>query len=508
MKKGKVILVGAGPGDPGLLTLRGAEALKQAEVVVYDRLVSADILGLIPPEAERIDVGKTAGCHPVKQPEINRILLKKALAGKRVVRLKGGDPFVFGRGGEELELLCENQVPFEVVSGVTSAVAAFAYAGIPVTHRGIASSFHVITGHLREGRALQLDYEALVRLKGTLIFLMGLGALPQLMAGLLQAGMPPSTPAAVVESGTLPTQRKVLATVETLAERVLAEKICSPAVIAVGEVCSLSEKLDWFSGRPLAGKRILVCRSRSSPGRLAPLLAAQGAAVLDLPVIETRPLAENPALWELLSSLDCPGWLLFSSARAAEIFLDSLLSAQKDLRALAGWKIGAVGNATARALRKAGLLADLAPDSFGGRQLGEALVPLVGKGERVVSLESSRSAGEAARVLAEAGACVQRLALYETSLLDIPDREQLLKEITAGEISLTAFSSASMAEGLAQGLGCGDFNGAPALCIGEQTAAAARRLGFCCRTAAEASVEAMAEGVLTFYKSQSERNGS
>ena len=275
---GKVTLVGAGPGDPGLLTLKGLAALSQAEVVVYDRLVSPAILAMIPPEARTIDVGKEATHHKVPQQQINRILLEEALAGRNVVRLKGGDPFVFGRGGEELEMLAAHGVPFEEVPGVTSAVAAPAYAGIPVTHRDHGSSVHIITGYQRLGKPLSIDFEALVRSGGTLVFLMGVAALSALAEGLLQAGMVPDTPAAAVENGTTSAQRRCDATLATLPERAAAMGIRSPAVIVVGEVCALAPRLCWFDRLPLRGQRILVTRPRERAGALSEELRSLGEA--------------------------------------------------------------------------------------------------------------------------------------------------------------------------------------------------------------------------------------
>ena len=286
---GKVWLVGAGPGDLGLFTIKGLEVLRNAEVVVYDALIGDAVLTLIPDQAETINVGKRAGNHRMTQEQINRTLLEQALAGKRVVRLKGGDPFLFGRGGEELELLVENDIPYEIVPGVTSAFAVPAYNGIPVTHRDFTSSVHVITGHRRGsgnahsvGRAeasrnvdtsgktgslsdsdgLGIDYEALVRTKGTLIFLMGLSTLPVIMRGLLDAGIRPDTPAAVLERGTTAGQRRVLATVSTLEEETDRARIKAPAIIVVGEVCCLADSFAWVENLPLAGKKILLTRPK------------------------------------------------------------------------------------------------------------------------------------------------------------------------------------------------------------------------------------------------------
>ena len=294
---GKVTLVGAGPGDPELLTIKGRNALKQAEVVVYDRLVSPAVLELIPETARRIDVGKDAGHHPVPQGRINQILLEEAQAGHNVVRLKGGDPFVFGRGGEELQTLAQAGVPFVEVPGVTSAVAAAAYGGIPVTHRDCASSLHIITGHAKEGAALDIDFNALVRTRGTLVFLMGVTAMPAIVKGLLGAGMDPDTPAAMVERGTLPAQRRCSATLETLYPLAKGMDIRSPALIIVGGVCALADELCWFERLPLHGKRILVTRPRDRAGTLSDKLRELGRKLRWHPAF---PKGANVNFYELI----------------------------------------------------------------------------------------------------------------------------------------------------------------------------------------------------------------
>ena len=248
---GQVFLVGAGPGDGGLMTLRGKALLDRADVVVYDALVGDEVLAMIPPAARCVNVGKRASRHTRSQEEMDRILLEEALAGHTVVRLKGGDPFLFGRGGEELELLAAHGVPFQVVPGITSAIAVPAYCGIPVTHRDFTSSLHIVTGHARAGKDLDIDFEALVRTRGTLVFLMGVSSLPDICEGLLKAGMAPDTPAAIVERGTTPAQRRLDATVATLARTAAEGKVESPAISIVGQVCSLAKDFDWFGALPL-----------------------------------------------------------------------------------------------------------------------------------------------------------------------------------------------------------------------------------------------------------------
>ncbi len=490
MDKGKITLVGAGPGDAGLLTLRGLEVLQSAEVVVYDRLVSDEILALIPAGAEKINVGKSSSHHLVRQPEINRILVQKASEGKNVVRLKGGDPFVFGRGGEELEIPSEEGIPFAVVPGITSAVAAFAYAGIPVTHRDYCSSFHVITGHAREGGALSIDFDALVRLNGTLIFLMGVASLGQLMQGLLDAGMDPTMPAAVVENGTRADQRKIVATVSTLEKSAGAAGIHSPAIIAVGKVCALSERFDWFTGRPLHGKRILVTRSDSSPARLLPALEKLGADVLDLPVIRTEPLGEPLPP----DALDV-SWITFSGKFGVRCFFDTLYRSGLDARALSGIHVAAVGSATAEELHRYGILADLIPETFDGEHLAQALIDRTDLYDRILVCEAKIAKGGLLQALQGAGRIPVRLPLYDTVPLPVENPERV-RAVLLEERPLITFTSASMAESFAASFPDVDFTGYRALCIGGKTAAAAKALGFETVTPPTATIDAMVQTLL------------
>ena len=270
-KKGKVWLVGAGPSDMGLLTLKGKNLIEQADVVVYDALVSASILSMIPSSAQAIFVGKRAGNHPVPQEQINQILLEQAMQGKRVVRLKGGDPFLFGRGGEELELLIENGIDYEVVPGVTSAIAVPAYNGIPVTHRDYCSSVHIITAHSKKGGELKIDFEALCRLNGTLVFLMGVTAMPMICKGLLDAGMNPQMPAAILQQGTSAMQKKVVATISDLPEKAQQAQIQAPAVLVIGKVCALADHLGWTQKRALDGVRVILTRPKELISRMSTL---------------------------------------------------------------------------------------------------------------------------------------------------------------------------------------------------------------------------------------------
>ncbi len=482
---GKIILVGAGPGGKGLLTLRGLEALGEADAVVYDRLVSEEILSLIPSSAEKIDAGKSPGSHPVPQPEINRILVEKAEEGKTVVRLKGGDPFVFGRGGEELDIPAEKGIPFEVVPGVTSAVAALSEAGIPVTARGVASSFHVITGHQKGDEPLQIPFDALAKAGGTLVFLMGMGALPRLSEGLLSAGMDPETPAAIVENGARPEQRKLLSTLARLPEEAAAMGLHSPAVIAVGAVCGLSGRYGWREKLPLHGKKIIAGRSGSAEGKLLRLLERMGASVYDLPLIRTDPLP-GPLPPELLDSR----WLTFSSKVGVRCFFARLVESGLDTRALSGVKIAAVGRATAAALREKGILPDLIPEQFDGEHLGKALVERTEPFDLITLCEPESPSGTLREMLTAAGRTVRSLPLYRTAPLPLREPERVERMLREGVPA--AFSSGSMARSLAASLPGMDFSGVTAFCIGRETGKAAREAGFRTVVAEEATLEGLA----------------
>ena len=499
---GKVWLVGAGPSDGGLLTLKGKAVLDQAEVVVYDALVGPEILAWIPPQAEKINVGKRAGHHRKTQEEINRILLEKALEGRRVVRLKGGDPFLFGRGGEELELLTDHGVAYEVVPGVTSAVAVPAYCGIPVTHRDYCSSVHIITGHKRQGVPLDLPFRALAETGGTLVFLMGLTALPEICQGLLSAGMSPETPAAVLEQGTTAFQRSLVGNLETLPRRAAEAGIQTPAIIVVGGVCACQERFAWREKLPLFGCRAVVTRPRERVGTLAARLRTLGAEVLEVPAIATVPLDVVPGWEDFLGRLEEPSWLVFTSGRGVELFLEKLQASGRDIRALCQAKLAAIGPGTEAELQRRGLFADLVPQVFDGQHLGAALAPRLEPGSRVWLPRAKQGSRELLEELNQApGAVVRELPLYDT-VYEPAGALDLDAELRKHPETLAVFTSASTVRGFAAMAEDLDLTALRAVCIGPQTGAAARTLGMEVRTAEHATIDSLIQLVKQMHKGE------
>lgn len=491
-----VALVGAGPGDPGLLTVRAHDLLARADVVVHDRLVPPEVLALAA-GARLVDVGKRAGCHPVPQGRINDLLVEEARrvgAGGLVVRLKGGDPYVFGRGGEEATRLLEAGVPFEVVPGVTSAVAAPALAGIPVTDRRLSSSFHVVTAHRRSGAPLDIDYEALVRTGGTLVFLMAVATLDEVCAGLVSAGMDPGTPAAVVERGTLPDQRRVDGTVGTMGTLSRAAAVGSPALLVVGDVCSLAPRLDFRARLPLAGRRVVVTRPRDRSVGIAGLLTGLGARVDLAPCVETR-AAPPVLLAPVMERVPDFSWVVLTSTFGVSCLMDALDAAGRDVRWLAGARVAAIGSATAAELARRGVRADLVPEVYDGAHLGAAIASAAAPGERALLFRAAAGTRDLPDALATAGVPYEDVAAYETVLAPEPAPEGLAEALAGGAVDVVTFTSGSTVEGFARLFPEASGWRFVAACLGERTAARARAHGYRTVVAPEATVEALAHTV-------------
>lgn len=504
MSIGKVYLVGAGPSDVGLLTIRGQQLLQQADVVVYDRLAGESILLLIPEGTETIDVGKRAGQHTMQQEQINRVLLEKAQEGKTVVRLKGGDPFLFGRGGEELELLAQNGIPFEIVPGVTSAISVPAYNGIPVTHRDCTSSLHIITGHARKGKPLMIDFEALVRLHGTLVFLMGVSHLADICRGLLEAGMEPDTPAAVLQQGTTAEQRRVTATVSTLEREAISARIGTPAIIVVGDVCSYAEQFAWAERRPLFGARIVVTRPRTRSSELSQKLRRLGAEVWEVPTIRTQPIRPNPELDCAMEQLNTFNYLVFTSPAGVEIFFQALLALGMDIRRLGEGKIASIGSGTTRELKKYGVIADLQPEIFDAQHLGQLLGEHCQDGERILIPRAQKGSPALIEEIRKRKTVeITDLPTYDTRY-QAPKNIDLAAALQQNKISMVVFTSASTVRGFAAALPGLDFGTVMAVCIGKQTQAAAQELGMQTAVAETATLDALVEAAVQSWQKNRE----
>jgi uroporphyrinogen III methyltransferase/synthase len=411
--KGAVYLVGAGPGDAGLLTLRGAELLRRADVVLYDALVNPDLLRLAPPSAELIARGKNM---KMPQKEITALLIAKAREGKCVVRLKGGDPYIFGRGGEEAEALAAADIPFEVVPGVSSIVAAPNYAGIPLTHREHCSSFTVFTGHSDSAdAATALRYEQIAKIPGTKVVLMGTDNLDDWTKSLIAQGMSAETPVAIIQWGTLGKQKSAAGTLVTIAALAAKENIVPPALTIVGDVVKLRGKLNWFEQRPLFGQRIVVTRARAQAGDFAQRLAELGAEVLEIPAIKTVPTTDKQGVVDVLLGLNAYDWLVFTSANGVTAFFDFFFKRFQDLRDLGGARIAAVGPATAAKLRELHLQADLTPDEALGAKIARAFAENESvENLKICLLRAGEANPELPQALEKLGAIVDDIAIYHT----------------------------------------------------------------------------------------------
>ncbi|RJP84087.1 MAG: uroporphyrinogen-III C-methyltransferase [Desulfobacteraceae bacterium] len=439
----KVYLVGAGPGDTGLLTLKGKACIEKADVIVYDYLAADALLQYARNDAELIYAGKKGGDHTLTQSEINALLVQKASQGHTVTRLKGGDPFIFGRGGEEIEALIDAGIQFEVVPGVTSAIAAPAYAGIPLTHRKFTSTVTFITGHENPDKeASSINWKALADMSGTLVFLMGVKNLPNIISRLRQQGMDGQTPAALIRWGTTSKQKAVTGTIETIIENVRAAGLTSPCIIVVGEVVSLQKKMKWFENRPLFGKKIVVTRARAQASDMVAQLTDMGAECLEYPTIKTIPPADYTRIDQSINALSSYNWIIFTSVNGVEYFFNRLEATGRDARSLGGLRTACIGPVTAERLRSRGIITDILPDNFRAESIIAAFKNEPMAGMRVLLPRAAEARMILPGELSKMGAVVDEVAVYQT-VDDTENIDQLIRQLDDQAIDLITFTSSS-----------------------------------------------------------------
>lgn len=498
-KKGKVVLVGAGPGDEGLLTLKGKLWLERADVLVYDYLANASFVRYARPDAEIIYAGKKSGHATLSQDGINALLIQKAREGKTVVRLKGGDPFIFGRGGEEAQALKQAGIPFIIVPGVTSPVGVSAYAGIPLTHRDFASNVSIITGSNEKGQEdLRIEWDKIATRAGTLVFLMGARKLPHIVESLIKHGKHPDTPIAVIQWGTTPMQKTWIGTLKTILETIREEKIAPPALTVIGEVVNLKQNIDWFETLPLFGKTVLVTRAAEQAETFIQLLQEKGAEPLTLPVIQTFPPESWGPIDSALTRLDQYHGAIFTSVNGVKYFLARLKEKDKDIRDLKGVRIYAIGRKTENTIRKLGIRVDVVPEKF----VAESLLESIGKenveGKRFLLPRAAVAREILPEQLRALGAIVDVAPVYQT-LPPKKRNEALEAKLRNDMIDVITFTSSSTVTNFIDLLG----NDLPPLlkkttiaCIGPVTAKTAEEKGLRVDIMpAEFTVEALAEAI-------------
>lgn len=508
-----IYLVGSGPGDPGLLTVKGLRCIQEADAIVYDRLAPEALLEYARPDAERVYVGKKPGDHSMSQEGINAVLVKLGKEGKTVVRLKGGDPYIFGRGGEEALELIEAGLPFEVIPGVTSGVAAPAYAGIPVTHRNVATSVAFITGHEdpTKGRS-DVDWRRISNGADTLVLYMGIGRIAEISGQLIAAGRNPETPVACVRWGTKPEQRTVTGTLETIADRVREVNLQPPAIIVVGDVVALREQgLDWYEKRPLFGRRVVVTRARAQAGELSVELEKLGAEVWEFPTIRIQPPQDFGPLDDAIRELDSFDWIVFTSANGVDSFLERLRHFGLDLRSVPrDAKVAAIGPATAERLVEAGLRVDVVPDEYRAEALIEALDNGSLAGSRILIPRAKVAREILPEVLREAGAEVIVPPAYETVPIS-EGAEDLAKRLDSGGIDCVTFTASSTVDNFVAAFG-GDtarlLSNSRVACIGPITGDTVRKHGIRVDVEAdEYTIPGLIETVVDLFATDAAKKG-
>lgn len=439
--KGKIYLIGAGPGDPGLITLKGLQCIEKADVVVYDYLASPRLMRHARPDAEKIYVGKMGGNHTLSQDGINSLLVEKGRLGLKVARLKGGDPFVFGRGGEEAQVLRKEGIDFEIVPGVTSAVAAPAYAGIPITHRDHTTSVTFVTGHEDPTKAQStINWNSLV--SGTVVFFMGVKNLAMIVENLIKVGRSPETPAALIRWGTTTKQKTVTGTLSNIKEVADKAGITAPAIIVVGEVVTLREELAWFENAPLYGKRIAVTRSREQASSLVESLSELGADCVECPTIKIIPAEDNSRLESAVKSLKTYDWLIFTSVNGVAYFFETLFKSGLDSRALGGLKTAVIGPATKEKLLSFGINADVVPESYVAESVIEAFKSEEVKGKKFLLPRAKDARSVLPEQLTVMGGIVDEIITYE-AVEDTDKSSEICSLLEKGEIDMVTFTSSS-----------------------------------------------------------------
>ena len=501
---GKVYLVGAGPGDPELITLKGLKCIENADVIIYDYLASPSLLKHAQKHAEIIYVGKKGGDHTLSQDRINALIVEKAQKGFTVTRLKGGDPFIFGRGGEEAEVLIDARIPFEIIPGVTSAIAAPAYAGIPLTHRKFTSTIAFVTGHEDPAKAeSSIEWAALAKGIGTIVFLMGVKNLPHITDRLMHHGMPPDTPVALIRWGTTPKQTTVSGTLDTIVERTKAAGLKPPAIIVVGHVVKLREKMQWFETRPLMGRCIVVTRAREQASDLVKRLADLGAECLECPTIKVAPPEDVKPLDRAIENLSSYDWLIFTSVNGVNFFFERLFQKNKDVRALKDIHTAVIGPATEKRLFDFGFKSDMVPESYRAESVVKAFAGKDVAGKKILLPRAKEARPVLPLELKKMGAVVDEVAAYRThAVKDSADvLSARLKERTIDMITFTSSSTVKNFHALFPNEDLKDLmRGVTIASIGPVTADTARDLGFDVHIVAESyTIPGLCQAILTHF---------
>ncbi len=503
MKKGKVYLIGAGPGDVGLMTLKGRHIIEIADTIVYDRLANPRLLNFAKNDAEFIYVGKTPDHHTLKQSEINELLADLAKEGKVVARLKGGDPFVFGRGGEEGERLQEENLDFEVIPGITSAIAVPAYAGIPVTHRTLTSTFTVVTGHEDPTKDdSQINWKRLAEDPGTLIFLMGVGRLPQIINALITNGKSAQTPIALIRWGTRPEQLVVTGTLDTIEDKVARAGLTSPAIIIIGDVVTMREKLTWFEEKPLFGRRILVTRAREQASALSEQIEELGGEALEAPMISVREPEDKAPLYNAIDNIESYDWIVFTSVNGVKFFFNEMKNLKRDIRSLGQTKICAIGPKTKALLEEKGLFVEAMPEVFRAEAVAEILKEKMVKPGKILLPRSNIGRDVLVNELQKLGHTVDDVVCYETVRSDFAGNT-LKERLMDKDIHLITFTSSSTVKNFMELIN-NDLSlvkGVDIASIGPITSKTAKDLGLTVDIEADSyTINGLVEAILSYVK--------